>query len=120
MLRAELGWPSRQGAVAQPWSVPEEVAEHHARLRFTILADCAVSGAKLAMEDATLAHIILNGEPVAAQVDGWFVDKSIRTMTLPELREGVNTLEVTLPITRRDGLEWCYLLGDFGVEIMGA
>jgi len=120
VLRAELGWASRQGAVAQPWSVPEEVAEHHARLRFTILADCAVSGTKLAMEDAELVRITLNGEPVAAQVEGWFVDKSIRTLTLPALREGVNTLEVTLPITRRDGLEWCYLLGDFGVEIMGA
>ena len=120
VLRAELGWPSRQGAVAQPWSVPEEVAEHHARLRFTIHADCAVSGAKLALEDAALACVTLNGEPVPTQIEGWFVDKSIRTLALPALREGVNTLEITLPITRRDGLEWCYLMGDFGVEIMGA
>ena len=120
VLRAELGWPSRQGAVAQPWSVPEEVAEHHARLRFTIHADCAVSGAKLALEDAALACVTLNGEPVPTQIDGWFVDKSIRALALPALREGVNALEITLPITRRDGLEWCYLLGDFGVDIMGA
>lgn len=120
VLRAELGWPSRQGAVAQPWSVPEEVAEHHARLRFTIHAECGISGAKLAMEDAALACVSLNGEPVPVRIDGWFVDKSIQTLPLPELREGVNTLEVTLPITRRDGLEWCYLLGEFGVDIMGA
>ncbi len=120
VLRAELGWPSRQGAVAQPWSVPEEVAEHHARLRFTIHAECGISGAKLAMEDAALACVILNGEPVSVQIEGWFVDKSIQTLPLPTLREGDNLLEVTLPITRRDGLEWCYLLGDFGVDIMGA
>jgi len=120
VLRAELGWPSRQGAVAQPWTVPEEIAEHHARLRFTIHADSEISGAKLAMEDANLACITLNGEPVPVHINGWFVDKCIRTLTLPALREGANTLEVSLPITRRDGLEWCYLLGDFGVEIMGA
>ena len=118
-LRAELGWSSRQGAVVQPWTVPEEFVEHHARLRFTIHADCNVVGAKLALEDASLASVTLNGESVPVQLDGWFVDKCIQTLPLPELRAGVNLLEVTLPITHRDGLEWCYLLGDFGVEIMG-
>ncbi len=119
VLRAELGWPSRQGAVVQPWTVPEEIVEHHVRLRFTIHADCNVAGAKLALEDASLASVTLNGEPVPVQLDGWFVDKCIQALPLPELRAGVNLLEVTLPITHRDGLEWCYLLGDFGVEIMG-
>lgn len=119
VLRAELDWSSRQGAVVQPWTVPEEIVEHHARLRFTIHADCNVAGAKLALEDASLASVTLNGEPVSVQIDGWFVDKCIQTLPLPELRAGVNLLEVTLPMTRRDGLEWCYLLGDFGVEIMG-
>lgn len=119
-LRAELGWSSRQGAVVQPWTVPEEIVEHYARLRFTIHADCNVAGAKLALEDASLASVTLNGEPVPVQLDGWFVDKCIQALPLPELRAGVNLLEVILPITHRDGLEWCYLLGDFGVEIMGS
>ncbi len=119
VLRAELGWLSRQGAVAQPWTVPEEVVEHYARLCFTIHADCVIPGAKLALEDAELACVTLNGETVPVCLDGWFVDKCIQTLPLPELREGENVLEITLPITRRDGLEWCYLLGDFGVEIMG-
>ena len=96
ILRAELGWPSRRGAVAQPWSVPAEIAEHHVRLRFTIHAECAVSGAELAMEDAELAIVTLNGEAVSAQAEGWFVDKSIRRMKLPALCEGTNTLEITL------------------------
>lgn len=119
VLRAELGWPSRQGAVAQPWSVPDEPVMHRARLRFTIHADRAITGVKLAMEDAELAAVNLNGEDVSIHIDGWFVDKCIRTLPLPDLREGANVLEIALPITRRDGLEWCYLLGDFGVELQG-
>lgn len=30
-----------------------------------------------------------------------------------------NTVEATVPFTHRIGLEWCYLLGDFGVRIEG-
>ena len=28
-------------------------------------------------------------------------------------------MEATVPFTHRIGLEWCYLLGDFGVRIEG-
>ena len=120
VLRTALGWPSRQGAVTQPWCVPETTIEHTARLRFTIHAACAVHGAHLAMEDADAAAVRLNGQDVHAPVDGWFVDKCIGTIPLPELREGENVLEITLPFGRRDGMEWCYLLGDFGVTLQGS
>lgn len=119
-LRQALGWPSRQGAVAQPWSVPEESISHTARLRFTIHAACPVQGARLALEDAAAAAVRLNGQEVTAPVDGWFVDKCIGTLPLPQLHAGANLLEITLPFGRRDGLEWCYLLGDFGVTLQGS
>ena len=119
-LRRELGWPSREGAVAQPWSVPEEIAVHSVRLRFTIHAACPVASPRLALEDAGAAKVSLNGAAVSAAPNGWFVDKCIGVLPLPPLHEGENLLEVVLPFSRRDGLEWCYLLGDFGVTLQGS
>jgi len=52
-------------------------------------------------------------------VDGWYVDKAIRRVSLPGLRKGTNILELTTPLGRRTNLEWCYLLGDFGVHLYG-
>ena len=120
IMRAELGWPNRQGAVAQPWTVTEEKAAHVARLRFTVLCAKAVSGAKLALEDAELARVSLNGRAVESKVDGWFVDKSIGMLALPTLAAGTNELVIELPFGRRTNVEWCYLLGDFGVTLAGS
>ena len=120
VLRAQLGWPNRQGASAQPWTVEEEAVNHTVRLRFTV--DCAVevSGAKLALEDAELANIAVNGQIVTEKPDGWFVDKSIGTVPLPLLPMGENRIEVEIPFGKRTNVEWHYLLGDFGVELQGS
>jgi len=119
VLRAELGWPSRRGAVAQPWTVQEEATTHTVRLRFTV--DCAVpvADAKLALEDADIAKIAVNGAPVTAAPDGWYVDKSIGCVAVGSLPAGANVIEVELPFGRRTNVEWCYLLGDFGVTLDG-
>ncbi|MGN0779142.1 MAG: hypothetical protein ACI4MJ_08355 [Aristaeellaceae bacterium] len=119
VLRAELGYPSRRSAVAQPWTVQEERPEHIVRLRFTV--DCAIPTAKvkLATEDADIAQVRLNGQDVVAKPDGWYVDKSIGTIPLGDLVQGANTIEIVLPFGRRTNVEWCYLLGDFGVRMAG-
>ena len=118
-LRRQMGWPVRQSSVAQPWTVKEKRAEHTVRLRFAVHSAIDIAGAKLALEDAEQAQITLNGEAVCAPVDGWYVDRAIGTIALPAIRAGENVIEVTLPFGRRTNVEWCYLLGDFGVEIAG-
>lgn len=120
VIRQKLGWPSRRGAVAQPWVVAEEKTVHTASLRFTVHCARAFENTMLALEDADLAEIRVNGESVSARPEGWYVDKSIGTVKLPVLKAGDNIIEVTLPFGRRTNLEWCYLLGDFGVEVQGA
>ena len=119
VLRSMTGLPSRQAEVAQPWTVTDTATPHSVRLRFRV--DCAldVPGVKLALEDADVAKITLNGIPVTARPDGWFTDKSIGTVELGTLTAGENTIEVTLPFGPRTNIEWCYLLGDFGVEVFG-
>ncbi len=119
VLRSQLGWPNRRGAVAQPWVVQEEKAEHKVNLRFRVYSEIPVVGAKLALEDAELAQIKVNGQHVSDKPDGWFVDKSIGVIALPPLNPGENIIEAALPFGRRTNVEWCYLLGDFGVELIG-
>ena len=119
VLREKLGWPSRRGAVAQPWTVEEEKAEHTVRLRFSVYSDVAVPNVQLALEDAAVARITFNGKPVSAAPEGWYVDKSIACVAIGDLLAGENTIEVVLPFGLRTNVEWCYLLGDFGVKLAG-
>ena len=117
--REALGWPSRKKSVAQPWVVPKEPETHSVTLRYAIESRLPLSGVKLAIEDAERLSIELNGQKVPPVVTGWYVDKSIKTVELPELVEGRNTLVVCMPFGKRTNVEWAYLLGDFGVEVAG-
>lgn len=51
---------------------------------------------------------------------GHYVDKALRTIALPKLREGENELVLHLRYGNASNLEWMYLLGDFGVRLSGA
>ena len=119
VLRGQLGWPSRQSSVAQPWTIQEEAAEHTARLRFRVECRREIPGVTIALEDADVAEVFLNGQAVTAPVEGWYTDKSIGKRLLGDLREGTNEIEVRLPFGKRTNIEWCYLLGDFGVRVAG-
>ena len=119
ICREKLGWPSRKNSVAQPWVIENEPPTHTITLKFDIESEIGCTGVKLALEDAEKAVITFNGTDVKPAIDGWYVDKSIKTLSLPDIRVGVNTLLVTLPFGRRTDVEWCYLLGDFGVRVSG-
>ena len=60
-----------------------------------------------------------NGEAVSGAVDGLYVDRCIGARPLPDLQAGDNIIERSLPFDRRTNMEWCYLLGEFGVEVYG-
>lgn len=119
LLRTELGWPMQRGSVAQPWVIPEEPCTHSVRLRFSVDSRMEVPDVKLALEDAHLAQITFNGRAVTAKPDGWFTDKCIQTVALGTLPAGKSTIEVVLPFGKRTNVEWCYLLGQFAVQMFG-
>ena len=119
VCRKMLGFVRRGGEVAQPWVLDPETIEHHVTLRFNIKSDIAFGGAELALEDAENAKITINGDDVAINITGWYTDKDIKTVPIPEIKKGENILEVTLPFGKRTNTEWCYLLGDFGVKLAG-
>lgn len=107
----------------QPWvPMPEAVAglpSHTVKRRFTFTAEIAVSGAHLALEMPDGAKIWLNGAEIPVQADGWYVDRCIQTVALPEILPGEVVIEIEQPFSLRSCTEWCYLLGDFGVRLCG-
>lgn len=117
--REKLGWPSRQNSVCQPWVLPAEAPEHKISLRFTVESDIDAENVFMALEDAQQAEITLNGAAVKNEICGWFTDKSIKKVRLGKVAKGTNIIEVTLPYGIRTNTEWCYLLGNFGVEVRG-
>ena len=119
ILRSLAGFPSREFSVAQPWTIPEEIPEHTVRLRFHVHCHEMIPDVRLALEDATLTTILCNGVPISPTPDGWFTDKAIQTVPIGALQKGENIIEMSLPFGRRTDLEWCYLLGNFGVYVMG-
>ena len=119
VLREQLGWKERGGGVAQPWAVADE-EPIRVKIRFRVLSTCEVKNVKLAMEQARDSAVKLNGAAAQMVVDGWFTDKSIMTVSLGDLHPGENIVEAEVPLAERIGLEWCYLLGDFGVCVVGS
>ncbi len=119
IARKIAGLKEREGSVAQPWVIPLETPEHTITLKFTVDSLTCVKNPVLALEDAEKAEITLNGKPVDNVVTGWYVDKSIKTVSLTEIIKGENIITVKLPLGNHTNTEWCYLLGDFGTKVTG-
>ncbi len=119
ICRDKLGWTRRSGRIVQPYKLPPEIPEHKIRVRFTLRTAFDLDGAMLALEDAETAAITLDGTPVPSVVTGWYTDKSIKTVALPQMEAGTHQLEIVWPFGRRTNLEWCYLLGRFSINLRG-
>jgi hypothetical protein len=117
--RKITGLKERNGSVAQPWVIQPEEPKHTITLRFAVDALVDIKNPILALEDAEKAEITLNGKSVSNDVTGWYVDKAIKTVKLPDMYKGENIITVKLPLGNRTNTEWCYLLGDFGVRVTG-
>lgn len=118
-FRNKLGLPLRMEAVAQPWTQQPEEAKHVIRLRFEIRSKLDIDECLLALENAQSTRIVLNGKTLENKVVGYYVDEAIQTVKMPKIQKGVNILELQAPFGRQTNLEWCYLLGDFGVRVNG-
>jgi len=119
IVRRQLDIPVRRKEVVQPYLLEQETPKDFLTLRFVIESEISVTGAKLALEEPGQAQITWNGVTVPSEEDGWYVDRAIRTVPLPEIRAGVNEMIIIVPIGRRTNLEAFYLLGDFGVRVNG-
>lgn len=116
-LATRFGWPDWR----QPYSVKDPGPTFNVTRRFMILCDAEFSGVQLMCERLNEATITLDGHPLESNATGWWVDHDLPTMPLPTLTVGVHTLDITLPLNAVNRhLEWCYLLGEFDVDVRGA
>ena len=73
----------------------------------------------MGLEGLKDTRIELDGIAVPSIATGWFVDKSIATVALPDMTAGSHELQLTIRYHRKSNPEWCFLLGDFGVRLEG-
>ncbi len=119
-FREILGYQLRMDAFPQPWVFPDsEEIRHKLSLRFRIDSEIAVKAPLLALEQADKTRLYLNGQEVASEINGYFTDRSIQTVTLPDLQPGENILIAEMPYYNKFNVEAMYLLGDFGVKVAG-
>lgn len=122
-LRERLGYPKRMEAWPQPWVQKEDTDESHKiELRFHIHSEKVCDSVYLAAEPVEGAEIIWNGRSLGelrGKDRGWFVDESIRKFSLGRVEQGENILIIRHAYGRKTNLEWCYLLGEFGVRTAG-
>ncbi len=124
-IRTILGFPHRQDAYIQPWRVGQVPEDHLVTLRYEFDSEVETESAVLAMERPEKAKITLNGTlcpycPVTyGENQEYYVDSFIRMTKLCGLRRGSNELILQIPYGQKTNLENLYLLGDFGVDVMG-
>lgn len=120
VLRERLGCPLRMEQVEQPYvRKKSDNREHRVRLRTTIHSRIAADGCFLALEEPEYYRGTLNGEEIRMEPVGYYVDRALRTVALPGLQEGENELVLYLQYGNASNLEWMYLLGEFGVRLLG-
>jgi hypothetical protein len=117
LCRKRCGLPKRTGRSAQPWVLEKASAQHTIKLKFSFKSKIEIKDTYLALEDAEIAKIILNGTLVESNICGWYVDKAINKVRLPLIKKGLNVLEISLPFGLNTNIEWCYLLGSFAVSL---
>lgn len=119
-FREILNYPLRMSRIAQPWTDKKvEPYEHVLRLKFVVTSHIEIKDLKLALENPENTKIFVNGEHIESEVTGWFVDKSIKKVPIPGLPIGDSEIVLEIPFNSKTNVEWCYLLGNFGVEVHG-
>ena len=117
-LREKFGFP-KDIYMLQPWAWKKKPAEHTLSLCFAFESDIEIADPVLALEDGDKIHIAFNGETVSFRDLGFYTDSAIRKTALPPIRKGKNELILTMPFGEKTDVECCYILGDFGVSVIG-
>ena len=117
--KKKLGISTAAASGAQPWALPPETPEHTLSLRITFRSEIDLPSARLALEDAEDCRVLFNGAPLRMEQNGFFTDEAIRCFPAGPVRAGLNTVEITRPLTAAACTENLFLLGDFGVRVSG-
>lgn len=118
-VRRTWGYGLRTESFPQPWLKPKNPPEHVLELCFSFVSEVELECVELAFEAKDRAELIWNGDPVEQKGGRFYVDEAIHLEKLGRLKKGENTLMMKLPYGPDSDVEWCYLLGEFGVKVQG-
>ena len=125
-VREHLGIQCRGGQMEQPWVRKGQLSEKTVaiKLEYDFFCDTIPSGALyLALEKPETFAITLNGRELSSDNNcGWWCDKSLKKLAVDPtlLKTGKNELLLECKYSEaHPGLEYIYLLGNFGVEFAG-
>jgi hypothetical protein len=118
-VRQELGMPIRHSRVGQPFAMPKGNPEHKLELRFKIELETGLDELYLALEQPEMTEVYVNGNKIEQKDCGYYVDESIRKITLTPVPAGELEIRVNLAYAAQFNVENMYLLGDFGVKVIG-
>jgi hypothetical protein len=116
-IREKLGFAIRQERMNQPWFM-EEKETHKVRILYTFEAKASLP-VSIGLEDIENSKVYLNEKPVEMTTAGYYVDKAISVIPMPNVQIGTNHLTVEVEYNQKSGLENVYLLGDFDMELKG-
>ena len=120
-IRKKCNYRLRTDSFPQPWlSHGENVKEHEVYVQFVINSEIERNQVELAFEGESDVEIIWNKEKISWKPGIYFIDRKINRLILGKLKKGENLLELKIPFGENTNLEWCYLLGDFGVKVIGS
>lgn len=119
IAREKLGLRLKKDAFAQPWTTPKTTPKDKLSLRFIVQSEIDVENAQLALENASITEIFIDGKAVHAKSTGYWVDESISTVLLPPFAAGQHELILRLPFGASTNIERVYILGEFGVDLRG-
>ncbi len=125
-VREHLGVQCRGGQMKQPWVRKGQLSEKTVavKLAYEFFCDAVPSGALyLALERPETFALTLNGRELPSGANcGWWCDKSLKKLAVEptSLKIGKNELLLECKYSEaHPGLEYIYLLGNFGVELAG-
>ena len=119
-FRDELGWDRRKSSIPQPWVVKDEESEIHSLdLRYRINSEIDVDDVCFAIERPELCKIKVNGKEISNVSNGYYVDECVEKIAIGKLSKGETVIEINMPFTKKTNVEWCFLLGQFGVKVRG-
>ena len=121
-LRSLLGSAPRGGLMAQPWRWDKNKKWQSAALELNYTFSCETLPAQdctLFLEHPELYTFELNGIPLAAEKNGFWMEEVLQGIRIPVsmLKDGENVLKLfTSYNCGQRGLETIYLSGNFGVR----
>ncbi len=120
-IRKSMDWAQRRFNMLQPWADKDwhGTKSVNVKLKYNVRFEFVPSQLAIAMEKPQRFTIKLNGVLAANTGDECFIDHSMTKIPLDThlIKEGDNTIEMSLDYRKSDGLENIYLLGDFDVSV---